>query len=138
MTMNFRIDVTASTCSLLAGLIHIGAYQGWWWTPPSSGTDLFWRLGGSVVLIVIAVIIVATVVRASNADAPERDERETQAGLKAAYNTAMAFSGGVTLLLIYAFTPLSPMLLAHSLIGVICLAELTRLSSLLYYLNRGL
>ena len=138
MTINFRIDVTASICALLAGLIHIGAYLRWWWTPPASGSDLFWRLGISVALIVIAVIVAATVVRASNADAPERDERETQAGLKAAYNTAMAFSGGVTLLLIYAFTPLSPMLLAHSLIGVICVAELTRLSSLLYYLNRGL
>lgn len=138
MTTFLRVDLTASFLAMLAGIIHLGAFWGLWWTPPHSGPELYWRVGISIALIIIAVILIAIVTSLLNRDAPESDEFEDQANYRTMRNSMFVYAGGIAIIFMEAFEDMAnPMVLAHTVIGIFVLSEIVRLSSLTYYLKKG-
>ena len=137
MTTYLRSDFIASLVSILAGVVILGAYLGLWWHPPETGLTLYWRIGLAVALIVITMIGVGIFLGMANRNAPRSDEREALVGLYAMRNTCYAYAGGVAFVFLHAFDGLSPMDVAHAMIGIIVGAELVRVISLVWYLRRG-
>lgn len=137
MTNFLRVDLAASTLAILAGLIHLGAYWGLWWYPAETGVELYWRVGVSVALIVVGCIIVGILAASLNRDAPASDELENQANYRAMRNSLFTYSGGLAIIFMEAFETMTPMNLAHTVIGVFILAEIVRIISLTWYLKRG-
>ena len=70
-----------------------------------------------------------------NRDAPETDERESSIQLLAMRNMLFVYSGGLAIIFMEAFAAMTPMVLAHSVIGVFVAAELVRLPSLYWYMR---
>lgn len=135
MTSFFRVDVAASVFAIVAGILHLGAFWGLWWSPASTGNELFYRVGISIGLIVAGSILVAILSTMLNRDAPETDERESSIQLLAMRNMLFVYSGGLAIIFMEAFAAMTPMVLAHSVIGVFVAAELVRLPSLYWYMR---
>jgi len=137
MTTYFRSDFIASIVSIAAGTLILGAYLGLWWHPPETGIGLYWRVGVATALIVITMIAVGIALGIANRNAPKSDEREALVGLYAMRNSCYAYAGGVAFVFLHAFDGLSPMDIAHAMIGIIIGAEVVRVISLILYLRRG-
>ena len=137
MTTYFRSDFIASIVSIAAGTLILGAYLGLWWHPPETGIGLYWRVGLATALIVITMIAVGITLGIANRNAPKSDEREALVGLYAMRNSCYAYAGGVAFVFLHAFDGLSPMDIAHAMIGIIIAAEVVRVISLILYLRRG-
>tara|TARA_R110002051_G_scaffold43231_1_gene88372 strand:+ start:23393 stop:23869 length:477 start_codon:yes stop_codon:yes gene_type:complete len=137
VTTYFRSDFAASIVSIAAGIVILGAYLGLWWHPPETGIGLYWRVGIATVLIVITLIGVGIILGITNRNAPARDEREALVGLYAMRNACYGYAGGVALVFLHAFDGLTPMDIAHAMIGIITGAEVVRVISLILYLRRG-
>ena len=139
MTHFLRADITASLIAIFVGILHIGAYWGFWWTAPETGTELYWRMGISVVFMVIASILVGIGSRILNKGAPASDEREDQANFRTMRNSMFVYTGGLAIIFMEAFADMTgSMALAHTVIGIFVASEIVRVSSLTYYLNRAI
>jgi len=138
MTNFLRVDLTASALAIIAGVIHLGAYWGLWWHPAETGTELYWRVGISVGFIVVGCTIVGILTGVFNKEAPASDELEDQVNYRAMRNSLFTYSGGLAIIFMEAFDTMQPMNLAHAVIGVFIAAEIVRMTSLGYYLKRGI
>ncbi len=138
MTNFLRVDLTASSLAILAGVIHLGAYWGLWWHPAETGTELYWRVGISIAFVVIGCIIVGILAAVLNKEAPASDELEDQVNYRAMRNSLFTYSGGLAIIFMEAFETMQPMNLAHAVIGVFIAAEIVRIASLTWYLKRGI
>ncbi|MEL6828837.1 MAG: hypothetical protein AAFO63_01745 [Pseudomonadota bacterium] len=137
MTTQFRADVASGIFAILIGIFHLGAYLGLWWRAPESGTDFFWRIGTSVVLMVIVAAIIGIVSGVINRDALENDEREDDARHRSMRNLCFIYAGALAIILMEAFGTMTPMMLAHGVVAAFIVGEIVRLGSMGYYLARG-
>lgn len=139
MTNFLRADIAAALFSIFAGIFHLGAYWGLWWSPPETGTEFYWRIGITVALMVMASILVGIWSAIIHKNAPASDEREDQVNFRTMRNSMFVYAGGLAIILMEAFADMSvPMALAHMVIGIFVVAELVRIASLTWYLNRSL
>lgn len=137
MTTQFRADMASGIFAILVGIFHLGAFLGVWWRAPENGTDFFWRIGISIVLIVIVAIITAIVSGIINRDALEHDEREDDARYRSMRNLSFIYAGALAIILMEAFGTMTPMMLAHGVVAAFIVGEIVRLGSMGYYLARG-
>lgn len=138
MTHFLRADISSACIAILVGILHLGAYWGLWWHPAETGTELYWRIGLSVVAMVIVAILVGIWSAVTNRTAPASDEREDQANFRTMRNSMFVYAGGLAIILMEAFGDMTnSMALAHAVIGIFVVAEIVRLASLAWYLNRS-
>jgi len=135
-SMNFTL--WASSLLLLPFGWHFGTVLGVWGTPPATRTELFIRIAVIVVVFIVASIVVA-IATASRAGDDEfmPDEREQIIVQKAERNGYYLLSAGLVFLMWAVFEPMSPMVVANTLIAIMCLGELVKILSGLIYLRIG-
>ena len=73
----------------------------------------------------------------SGDDEFEPDERERLIIQRAERNGYLFLSGGLVYLMWVVFAPLTPMQVANSIIAIICLGEVVKIVSGLFYLRTG-
>jgi len=137
MSHYMKFVVIASSIMMLAPAWHFGTVFGFWGHPPATQTAFFIRLGvivaGFVIILTIGAVILA---RGDEADL-EPDEREVHIVRKSERNGGYAVSVGLLVLMWYVFAPMSPMDVANAALSILCIGEITKITSGLFYLKRG-
>ena len=138
MSPNMSFTLWASSVLLIPFGWHFGTVYGLWGTPPATRAEFFIRIGSIVVAFVVGSIVVAifAAIRADE-DEFEPDEREQIVIQKAERNGYYALSTGLVVLMWLVFAPMTPMDIANALLAFICIAEIVKILSGVFYLRVG-
>ena len=138
MSPNMSFTISASVLLLIPFGWHFGTVYGFWGAPPATREEFFVRIAIIVILFIVVSFVLAIIsaVRAGD-DEFEPDEREAIVIQKAERNGYYALSTGLVFIMWIVFAPMSPMDIANALLATICLAEIVKILSGLFYLRVG-
>ena len=138
MSPNMSFTIWMSSLLLLPFGWHFGTVFGLWGTPPTTRAEFFIRIAIIVVLFIVASIIVAIMTASRSGDDEfEPDEREQIIVQKAERNGYYVLSVGLVYIMWVVFEPMSAMDTANALLAIICVGEIVKILSGLFYLRTG-
>ncbi len=138
MSNYIRMVILLSGGLLLLLGWHFATVFGYLGTAPETRADFFIRLGIFVgALVVLSIVSASVMIKSGNEDELDPDEREKIAELKAERNGSVFVMISMIILLWFILQPMSPMAIANSILGIICLGEVIKITTGLFYLRKG-
>lgn len=133
-----KMTLYLSIALLLAFGWHFGTVLGLFGTAPLTQGAFFARIGAILGLFVAASFVTALVVGRAGPRAALPDEREEWIELRAQRSGVMTLYLGLLLLAWFAFSPMTPVGFANGLLAVVCVTEIVKVLTEIYYHRRGI
>lgn len=137
MSTHIKMIIFLSLGLLLVFAWHFATVLGFFGSAPQTQSDFFIRFGIIAAIFMIFSIVTTQIIARRDEQSLFPDEREEKVELKAERNGGVITYLGLLLLMWFVFEPMSPMQIANGILAVICVAELVKIGSGIYYLRNG-
>lgn len=137
MSTHIKLIVFLSLGLLLVFAWHFATVFELFGTTPQTQDEFFLRLGIILAAFIFCSIATTQIIARRDEQALLPDEREEKIELKAERNGGAVTYLGLILLMWFVFEPMSPIQMANGILAVICVAELVKIGSGIYYLRKG-
>lgn len=115
---------------------HFATVFGFFGEAPQTQGEFFTRIGLIFIVFLIVSAITAGIVAKRTGLPPVPDEREDKVLLKTERIGVTTLYAGLLLISWLVFTPLTPMQVANSILALVCVTEMVKLTYGLVILNR--
>ncbi len=137
MSTHFKLIISLSLGLLTLFGWHFATVFGLLGTAPATQTDFFIRIGFIISLFIVISVITSILVANKDENAILPDEREEKIELKTDRIGVISLYIGLIIVMWFAFTPMTPMQVANSILAVVSITEIIKIAYGLFLLKRG-
>lgn len=139
MSNYIKMVIFLSSAFLLMFGWHFATVFGFLGSAPETRSEFFIRLGIMIgVFVVLSINSASLMLKKGNEDELDPDEREKIVELKAERNGSVFVMLSLIILMWFILQPMSPMAIANSILAILCIGEIIKLSTGLIYLRKGI
>ncbi len=138
MSTHFKMVISLSLGLLFLFGWHFATVLGLLGTAPETQAEFFIRIGFIIILFLFISVVTTILVARKDENAISPDEREEKIELRTDRMGMASLYIGLIIVMWFAFTPMTPMQIANSILAVACITEIIKISYGLFLLKRGI